>query len=130
MAITVAVLTSYWVGYEFYAAGESEEFRILTARTLSFVTLVASELLRAYTSRSEHYPIWKLGIFTNKWMQYAVGFSLVLLLVVVYIPIDSVRALFSTTPITFNEWLLLIPMILLPAVIAEIRKLIVSRSHA
>ncbi len=127
VAITVAVLTAYWVGYKHYSAGMPEDFKILTARTLSFVTLVASELLRAYTSRSEHYPIWKLGFFTNKWMQYAVGFSLILLMVVVYVP--QAQQIFSTTPITFLEWVLLIPLILLPSVFAEIQKVFLSRAH-
>ncbi|MDF1515603.1 MAG: cation-translocating P-type ATPase, partial [Anaerolineae bacterium] len=127
VAITFSVLVAYWVGYNYYAAGESEEFRILTARTLSFVTLVASELFRAYTSRSERYPIWKLGFFTNKWMQYAVGFSLILLLLVVYIPVPRVREIFSTTTITLQEWLLIVPLLLLPAVIAEITKLVQAK---
>jgi Ca2+-transporting ATPase len=127
VAITFSVLTAYWVGYNFYAKGGTEEFRILTARTLAFVTLVASELLRAYTSRSERYPIWKLGFFSNKWMQYAVGFSFFLLLLVVYIPIPQIEEIFSTTPITFQEWLLLIPLMLVPAVVAEIQKLIMTR---
>ena len=128
VAITFAVLTAYWVGYRYYAAGESEEIKIITARTLSFVTLVASELFRAYTSRSERLPIWKLGFFTNKWMQYAVGFSLFLLLLVVYIPIPKVHEIFQTIPITLKEWALLIPMILLPSVAAEIQKVFLARS--
>jgi Ca2+-transporting ATPase len=127
VSITFAVLTAYWLGYNHFAAGQPETTRILTAQTLSFVTLVASELLRAYTSRSERYPIWKLGFFTNKWMQYAVGFSLILLLVVVYIPVPAVREIFSTTPITFKEWLVLIPLILVPSVFAEIQKVILTK---
>ena len=43
------------------------------AQTVAFATLVTSELLRAFTARSEHYPIWKLGLFSNKWMVAAVG---------------------------------------------------------
>jgi Ca2+-transporting ATPase len=127
VAITTAVLMAYWMGYNVYAAGESVEMRVRTAQTLSFMTLVASELFRAYTSRSERYPIWKLGFFTNKWMQYAVGFSLILLLAVVYIPVPQVREIFSTIPITFKEWLLLLPLILLPSVFAELQKLVMNK---
>ena len=71
----------------FYAAGESEDSSYHHGANTGICHVGASELFRAYTSRSERYPIWKLGFFTNKWMQYAVGFSLVLLLLVVYIPI-------------------------------------------
>ncbi|MCD6285831.1 MAG: cation transporting ATPase C-terminal domain-containing protein, partial [Anaerolineae bacterium] len=101
---------------------------LITAETMSFVTLILSELFRAYTSRSERYPLIKLGVFTNKYMQYAVGFSVFLLLLVIYIPVPSVREIFNTTPLNLVEWLVMAPLILLPSVAAEIQKAIVYRS--
>ncbi len=56
------------------------------AQTVAFATLVMSELLRAYTARSERYSVLKIGVFGNKWMQYAVGMSFALLLLVIYVP--------------------------------------------
>ena len=53
---------------------------------MAFVTLSASELLRAFTARSERYPLLKIGVFSNRNMNWAVISSLVLLLGVVYIP--------------------------------------------
>jgi len=84
-------------------------------------------MFRAYTSRSERYPLFKLGVFTNKYMQYAVGFSLFLLLLVVYIPVPAVREVFNTTPITLNEWIPMIPLIFLPSIVAEIQKAVMNR---
>ncbi len=139
VAITAAVLISYLLGwkvfgpehalYRGYTAGTAafDEFVLLTAETMAFVTLVASELLRAYTSRSERYPLFKLGVFTNKYMQYAVGFSLFLLFLVVYIPVPAIRQVFNTTPITLNEWVPMVPLILLPSVAAEIQKWVFNR---
>ena len=40
------------------------------AETMAFATLSISELLRAYTSRSERYPLFKIGVFGNKWMNW------------------------------------------------------------
>ena len=94
---------------------------------MAFVTLVMSELFRAYTSRSERYPLFKLGVFTNKYMQYAVGLSVFLLLIVIYIPVPAIRDTFNTTPLTFLEWLVIAPLILLPSVVVEIRKATASR---
>ncbi len=74
------------------------------------------------------YPLFKLGVFTNKWMQYAVGFSVLLLFLVVYVPVDAVRDVFNTTPLNLEEWLVIAPLILLPSVAAEIQKVIVFRS--
>ena len=134
VAITAAVLGAYLLGWKVFGPEHAllrgfvegtpafDEFVLLTSETMAFVTLVASELLRAYTSRSERYPLFKLGVFTNKWMQYAIGFSMFLLFLVVYIPVPAIRQIFNTTPITLNEWVPMLPLILLPSVAAETQK--------
>jgi len=128
VAITSAVLVAYWLGRTYFAAVNDTD-SVTTAETMAFVTLILSELFRAYTSRSERYPLIKLGVFTNKYMQYAVGFSVFLLLLVIYIPVPSVREIFNTTPLNLVEWLVMAPLILLPSVAAEIQKAIVYRSE-
>jgi len=127
VAITSAVLLAYWLGLTYYASTEHTDPTI-TAQTMAFVTLVMSELFRAYTARSERYPLLKLGLFTNKFMQYAIAFSVFLLLIVVYIPVEAVNEIFNTTPITLREWGVMIPLILLPSVVAEIWKAYMNRS--
>ncbi|MBN1875540.1 MAG: cation-translocating P-type ATPase [Anaerolineae bacterium] len=141
VAITFAVLAAYLLGWKSfgpdlavrkgYAEGTAafDEFVLLTSETMAFMTLVLSELFRAYTSRSERYPLFKLGVFTNKWMQYAIGFSIVLLLLVVYIPVPAVREVFNTTPLTLTEWLVMAPLILLPSVAAEVYKWLSNRAE-
>ncbi len=121
IAIAGTVLLAYWLGRDVYA-GRAGEDPLATAQTMAFVTLVLAELFRAYTARSEHYPLLKLGIFSNKWMQYATGFSVVLLLLVVYVPF--LEPIFETVPLTLEEWLLVLPLTLLPSVVAEIHKYI------
>ncbi|MBN1487576.1 MAG: calcium-translocating P-type ATPase, SERCA-type [Anaerolineae bacterium] len=123
IAITAAVLLAYSRGTAFALATGTDP--IATAETLAFVTLVLSELFRAYTSRSERYPLFKLGLFSNKWMQYAVGFSVLLLMMVVYVPFF--QPIFNTIPLTFNEWLLVLPLTLVPSVAAEIYKAVTRR---
>ena len=123
IAITMVVLTAYFLGLGW------EPSSPLLAQTMAFVTLVMSELFRAYTARSERYPLLKLGLFTNKFMQYAIAFSVFLLLIVVYIPVPAVNEIFNTTPITLSEWGVMIPLILLPSVVAEIWKAYMNRSH-
>jgi Ca2+-transporting ATPase len=114
IAITVAVLGAYWMGLRRFDGA------LLPARTLAFATLVLSELLRVYTARSERYPLFKLGVFSNKWMQYAVGMSVLLLLAVLYVP--PVRVVFDTVPIGWRDWTTILPLILIPSVAAEIHK--------
>ncbi|NLE51259.1 MAG: cation-translocating P-type ATPase [Chloroflexi bacterium] len=97
------------------------------ARTMAFTTLAFSELARAYTARSELYPLTKIGIFSNKYMQYAVAASVILLLIVVYIPF--LQELFGTVPLSFAHWLYMTPLILLPSVLAEITKIYLRALH-
>ncbi len=96
-----------------------------TAETMAFVTLSLSELLRAYTARSERYPLLKMGVFKNKWMNYAVFASIALVMAVVYLPF--LNSIFDTVPLTMVEWEEILPLLLLPSVAAEVVKYVVSR---
>jgi len=128
IAITAAVLGAYWLGRLYFAERAGTD-PLITAKTMAFVTLVLSELLRAYTSRSERYPLFKLGVFTNKYMQYAVGFSMVMLFLVIYLPVPAIREIFDTVPLDLMEWLAILPLILLPSIAAEVQKMFAMRSN-
>lgn len=97
------------------------------AQTMAFITLSLSELARAYTARSELYPLHRIGFFTNKYMQYAVFISLVLLLLVIYVPF--LQNVFDTVTITAVEWGYMIPLILIPSVAAELTKIYLRHLH-
>ncbi len=94
------------------------------AETMAFLTLSISELFRAFTARSERYPLLKIGLFSNKWMNLAVLSSLVLLIAVVYVPF--LNPVFSTTPLGWTEWSLILPLVLIPSVVAEITKVLLN----
>ena len=119
LAITSVTLGAYLVGLR--AHPEAPEF----AETMSFVTLSFSELLRAFTARSERYPVLKIGLLTNRTMFYAVAASLVLLLAVVYVPF--LQPIFNTVPLGISQWELMLPLLFVPAVAAEITKWLISR---
>jgi P-type Ca2+ transporter type 2C len=95
-------------------------------QTVAFGTLVFSELLRAYTARSEHYSVLKIGVFSNKWMQYAVSISAVLMVLVIYLPLF--QTVFGTVPLAITDWLVMLPFILAASVAAEIYKAILRRT--
>ncbi len=99
------------------------EQRLPYAETMAFLTLAASELLRAYTARSERYPLLKIGVFSNKWMNWAVLASFMMLLAVVYVPF--LNPVFQTTPLGWREWSMIVPLFFVPAIVAELVKWIV-----
>jgi Ca2+-transporting ATPase len=78
-------------------------------------------LLRAYTARSERYSVFRIGLWGNRYMQYAVVASLVILLAIIYVPI--LDPVFNTVALGPREWLVMLPFLLIPAVAAELTKI-------
>jgi Ca2+-transporting ATPase len=113
IAITAVVLGAYYIGLR-----QSEAM----AQSMAFITLSASELVRAYTARSERVSLFKLGVFSNPYMQYAVAASLALLLIVIYVPF--LQTVFSTVPLRLDEWAIILPLLLVPSIAAEVTKAI------
>jgi Ca2+-transporting ATPase len=93
---------------------------VQTAETMAFVTLSLCELFRAYTVRSERASVFTLGFFSNKYMQYAVGLSLLLLALVVYVPF--LNPVFNTHPMLPMELLVVLGLALIPATAEELTK--------
>jgi P-type Ca2+ transporter type 2C len=90
------------------------------ARTFIFVTLILAELIRSFSARSEHLPVLRLGLLKNRFMNQAFLLSLALLLVVIYVPfLDPV---FATVALTWTDWLIILPLALVPFLVAEISK--------
>ncbi len=101
---------------------------VQAAETMAFVTLSLAELFRAYTVRSERASIFKIGIFSNKYMQYAVGLSIALLLLVCAVPF--LQPIFNTHFLSGREWGLVVGLALMPAAAEEITKFILRRNKA
>jgi Ca2+-transporting ATPase len=119
IVMTAAVLASFGYGLSRYPDS------LAGAQTVAFATLVISELLRAYTARSEHYSPFHIGVLGNKWMQYAVGSSLALLLAVIYVPF--LQTFFGTLPLELGDWLVMTPLFLVSSVAAEVTKAVLRR---
>jgi Ca2+-transporting ATPase len=117
--ITAASLGAFLIGLYLFP-GELDALKITHAQTFAFATLVASELLRAFTARSERISLLKLGLFSNRNMLWAVGSSMFILLAIIYVPF--LDPIFDTAFLSLAEWGLLIPLALLPTVGAEVNK--------
>jgi len=119
VALTSVVLTAFSIGL-------SRNDRVL-AQTLAFVTLALAELPIAFTTRSERYPLYRLGLFSNRWMQRAVLLSVVLTLLVIYVPF--LNDPFNTMPLALEHWIIIVPLALIPAIVSEVSKYFVRRSE-
>jgi magnesium-transporting ATPase (P-type) len=65
-------------------------------------------------------------VFGNKWMQWAVLLSLLVLLATVYIP-GLNATVFGNVPLNLSDWLVVSPLMLVPATAAELHKALLLR---
>jgi Ca2+-transporting ATPase len=94
---------------------------VQTAETMAFATLSLCELFRAYTARSEYASVFTIGVFSNRSMQWAVGASIALLLLVCNVPF--LQLVFNTHFLSAVEWAVVLGLALVPAASEEITKL-------
>ena len=113
--LTFAVLASYYYALTHYPVDAD----VSMARTFAFTTLISAELFRAYTARSEHYSVFRIGLFSNKWMNYGVGFSFVLLVLSLYGPLHEI---FRTEVLGLKELGIIFGFSILPFAAGEIGK--------
>lgn len=94
------------------------------ARTITFTALITAELLRAYSSRSQKFTLFKIGFFTNKSMVIATTFAFLLMLVVLYIPF--MQDIFYTFPLGLLDWEIVLTFAFIPLIIGELTKLLLK----
>jgi len=119
IAITSVTLAAYLLGLKLHPS--QPEY----AEAMAFATLTLSELGRAYTARSEYYPLWKIGVFGNRYMNLAILSSVILIFGVIYIPF--LNPVFNTVPLGWSQWGILLPLLLIPSIVAELVKLVYQR---
>jgi Ca2+-transporting ATPase len=76
---------------------------IETGRTMAFVTLAFSELLRAYSFRSEKRNFWQINLRSNLYLIEAALLSAAIVLITVIVP--SAAQVFSNVPLNGLEWM-------------------------
>jgi Ca2+-transporting ATPase len=101
---------------------------VRTAETMAFMTLSLCELFRAYTVRSEKVSLFRIGVFSNKWMQLAVGSSILLLVLVCTVPF--LQGIFNTHFMSLREWVVVLSLACVPALSEELTKLIFRLNKA
>ncbi len=116
----VANPTGFWDALRLLLVYDWRGVDVQTAETMAFVTLSLCELFRAYTVRSERISVFQQGVFSNRYMQYAVGLSIFLLLLVVNVPF--LQPIFNTHFLSPKEWLIVLGLALIPAFSEELTK--------
>ncbi|MCF7930231.1 MAG: cation-translocating P-type ATPase [Acholeplasmataceae bacterium] len=92
--------------------------KMITAQTLTFIVLAISQLIHAFNVRSQKHSAF--GLARNKYIIYAFFVSLFLQVMVVTLPFT--RNIFKIIMPSFEQWIIIIGLVLLPLLIVEITK--------
>ena len=117
-------ILAFWFGY--YEHGYSPFDDVVpvdtleNARTLAFMTLVACQLFYSLAMRNPVKSIFRIGVFSNKYLLGAILLGLVLQLVVIGIPF--MQEAFNLQMLDVQGWVMVLFLGLVPLLINELFK--------
>ncbi|MCC6739735.1 MAG: cation-translocating P-type ATPase [Planctomycetia bacterium] len=106
-----------------YRAGGTLEH----AMTMTFVSLVLIQFLKAYSFRSDHLSVFRRP-FANRWLNLAIAWEIGLLLLILGVPF--LRTTFETVPLSWRDWLVVVAMAATVVPVLEIAKRLLNAARA
>ncbi len=79
---------------------------MIAAQALCFLTLVIIQLFKAYNFRSDKHSVFKIGFFRNNWLNLAILWEIILLVLIVYMPF--LQQPFHTFSLSIFDWVMVI----------------------
>ncbi len=95
---------------------------LIKAQTMAFVTWLLGHVLLALNMRSEHEPLFRLGLFSNRLMIMWGTATVIFGLIVTLVP--GVRSALKLSPLSAGDWVLACGAALIGTFWIELRKLI------
>lgn len=95
------------------------------AQTMVFAMIVISEMFNAFNWRSERHSLTSIGIFSNRPLIYAIVTTIMLQLMVIYVPF--LNGIFKTVPLMLTDWMIIVPLASTTLILVEVAKYIESK---
>ncbi len=95
---------------------------IFKAQTMAFTVLIFFQKAMALSSRSERDSIFKIGLFSNKYLWGALLLTASIHLSVIYWP--PLQEIFKTVPLSLGDWIVILTMAISVFAAEEIRKFV------
>ncbi|MFZ5352346.1 MAG: cation-translocating P-type ATPase [Bacillota bacterium] len=111
--IAIGTMTAFYIGM---SSGKP-----MAASTMAFAALCLSRLFHSFNSRSRD-SIFRIGLFTNKYLLLSVVMGIGLLMLV--LTAEPVMNVFEVMPLSINQYLTVFIISLMPLVIVQIYRLI------
>jgi Ca2+-transporting ATPase len=125
--IGALTILAFWMGYaeQGYSPFDNSvpEGTLEYARTMAFIVLVMSQLFYSLALRSSYKSIFKLGLFTNKYLIGALVIGIGLQLLV--LNVTPLQQAFRLQPLAPTDWILVIALGLIPSFFNELVKIVV-----
>jgi Ca2+-transporting ATPase len=97
---------------------DNELWDAAMCNNILFFTLIFSQLLHVFNMGDG--PFFRNEVIGNKYVWYAVGASLIILLTIIQIP--SARQALNVIPMTLNEWIIILTASALSVFIIQVAK--------
>jgi len=126
----VLVMSGYfWVlyggGWQFGQILPFSDSLYIKATTIVFVGIVMAQIGNLLTIQTTRTSVFKIGIFTNRWVIWGIIFEVAVVLAILYIP--QLQSIFGTTPLGIIEWLYVVTFIPIMFFADELRKYLIRR---
>jgi sodium/potassium-transporting ATPase subunit alpha len=102
----------------------SNNILYMQATTACLTAIIVTQVANVFACRSFRESVFSIGLFSNRLIFIGIAFEIALQLFIVYHPWGN--KIFSTSPISLNIWLALIPFAVVLFAAEETRKFIVS----
>jgi Ca2+-transporting ATPase len=104
--------------FNHYVFHDNELWDAAMCNNILFFTLIFSQLLHVFNMGDG--PFFRNEVISNKYVWYAVGASLIILLTIIQIP--SARQALNVIPMTLNEWIIILTASALSVFIIQVAK--------
>ncbi|MBI2955311.1 MAG: cation-transporting P-type ATPase [Chloroflexi bacterium] len=100
----------------------------LQATTIAFLGIVMTQVGTVFAARTNKVSVFRVGLFSNRWVLWGIGFEMVVTLALLYVP--PLAEFFGMYPLGIEDWAIVIlfgPIVFLAD---EARKWLVRRSES
>ncbi len=91
-----SLFAAVWIAY-YYAS--TQNLPLVQIQTYAFTAWITGHLILAYVSRSETDPLYKLGFFSNRIMNYWAVLVILFLAILMYVPVAGTQLRVTQIPI-------------------------------
>ena len=121
--VLIGALTLFAFKYGQYIYPDS----LRHAQTMAFVVLSVSQLFFSLNMRSTKKSVFKLGLFTNKYLIASFILGIAIQLIIISVPF--LAEIFKVFPLSLMDWLFVMIIAMVPLIVNEILKLFIKKKH-